>query len=638
MRFYFFFCIFSLLLSFPAQADNTRDAFLNAERGDWRAAIRSAEASGNRPLITLMNWQYALDSGSGASFDDISKFIAMNKEWPQQKTLRVRAELALREGDTSHADIIQWFATEPPVTGIGKISLARALTASGNAADDKIKTLVREAWKDGDFDEPHEKDILNSFGKMLSAEDHIARADRLLWEEKTASAKRMLPLLSKDRQLLVNARISLIQNKTLSILAVARVPDALKNDPGLIYDRMQYRLGRDDDKGVQEMLLKAPENPPYPEKWWKAREMQVRIAIDENNYDMAEKLLARHGELTARELADATWLSGWLQLEFLKKPQAALDSFSHMYESVRTPPSRARAAYWAGRAAETAGNTSSAESWYGSASAYPTTFYGQLGALKVSGSSALHLPDAPDIDSAATTAFDNDEAVQALKLCLQYNARDLANRLISGLIEDGTPEEAALVAQLVGDGDSAFLGVRAAKKALQKNIVLIDSGYPRIQTPELAVERPLVLAVARQESEFDPRATSPSGAMGLIQLMPRTAKETAKKIDLRFDKKRLFEPDYNLRIGSKYLSRMIESYDGSYVMAIAAYNAGPGNVKKWVRHIGTPGNDFNNAINWIEKIPFYETRNYVQRVMENLQVYRRLEGTEKLQLAEDLVR
>jgi soluble lytic murein transglycosylase len=630
--------LIALLLPSPALADHARDAFAAAGHGDWKHAMQHADAADDSALAALMRWQYALDSDSGASFEDISKFIAMNPEWPEQKRLRVRAELSLREGDTGHADIIQWFATQPPVTGIGKVALARALTITGGAAEEKIKTLVREAWKDGDFDEVHEKDILNSFGKILSAEDHIARADRLLWEEKTGPAKRLLPLLSDARQRLINARIALINDKTLSIIAVARVPAELKNDPGLVYDRMQYRLRRDDDDGVREMLLKAPESPPYPEKWWRARELEVRTAIDEDDYAMAEKLLARRGDLAARESADATWLSGWLALEFQKKPQAAEDIFSRMYEAVRQPPSRARAAYWAGRAAEAAGDGDAAADWYAHAGDYPTTFYGQLGLLKSSGSSPLSLPATPNIDKAAAS-FDNNQVVQALRLCLKYGARDTANRLIGGLIEDGTPEEAALAAKLAVDDGSSFLAVRAAKKALQKNIVLIESGYPRIDTPSgLAVEKPLVFAIARQESEFDPHAQSASGALGLIQLLPRTAKETAKKADIRFDKKRLFEPSYNLTLGSHYLSRLIESYDGSYVMAIAAYNAGPGNVRKWVRHIGTPKNDFTGAIDWIEKIPFSETRNYVQRVMENLQVYRRLEGADKLQLAEDLVR
>ncbi len=619
-----------LLFPLPALANaNIKSALASAERGDWHGAMRSAEASGNRPLITLMRWRYALEPGSGASFENISKFIAMNPEWPEQKKLRTRAELGLREGETSHADIIEWFKNEPPITGIGKIALARALTVTGGGSDDQIKTLVREAWKDGDFDDIHEKDIINSFGTLLSDEDHIARTDRLLWDRKTAAAKRMLPRLSHDQKLLAEARIALINNKSLSLIALARVPKELKDDPGLIYDRMQYRERRDDDKGVRELLLKAPENPPYPEKWWKAREAAVRTAIDKEEYDIAETLLAKRGDLTAREMADANWLSGWLHLEFLKKPGDALELFSRMYDSVRTPASRSRAAYWAGRAAEMGG---------GGAADYPTTFYGQLGALKSNGSSALRLPDAPDIDPVTAATFNNSEAAQALRLCLEYNARRLANTLIAGLVEDGTPEEAALVAQLARDEDSSYLAVRAAKKALQKNIVLVESGYPRVKTPELAVEKPLVLAVARQESEFDPRAKSSAGALGLIQLMPKTAKETAKKAGLRFDKNRLYEPDYNLRVGSHYLDRMIDNYDGSYVMAIAAYNAGPGNVKKWVRHIGTPGNDFNNAINWIEKIPFYETRNYVQRVMENLQVYRHLEGGEKLKIAEDLIR
>jgi len=636
-----FLCLL-LLAPLPVWGNSVESAFAFAERGDWASAMREADSSSNSALVTLMTWQYALDSSSGASFGDITSFITAHSDWPEQKRLRLRAELAIREGEVSHSDIISWFEGEPPVTGIGKIALARALTATGGTPEAKIKTLVRQAWKDGDFDEVHEKDILSTFRKMLTADDHAARTNRLLWEEKTAAANRMLPLLSKDRQYLANARIALIKDKRLSAVALARVPKELKNDPGLVYDRMQYRVRRDDDDGVQEMLLSAPESPPYPEKWWRAREMQVRVAIDEKNYKMAEKLLTRRGKLPTREEADAAWLSGWLQLEFLGKPQPAYDTFSRMHDSVGYPVSRSRAAYWAGRAAEAAGNKTDADAWYAKARAYPTTFYGQLGALKSNGTSPLRFPPAPEPGGTEQTAFDSDELSIALRLCLEHGAQNLANRLIGALIEEGSPERAVLVAKLTNESDYPFIAVRAAKKALQKNIVLIEDGYPRIKTPGgLAVERPLLLAVARQESEFDPRAVSPSGARGLIQLMPRTAKETAKKSGLPFDKESLFEPDYNFTIGSEYLSRMIENYDGSYVMAIAAYNAGPGNVKKWVRRVGTPGNDFDNAINWIEKIPFAETRNYVQRVMENLQVYRNLEAegnAPRLTLAEDLVR
>jgi soluble lytic murein transglycosylase len=624
--------------SLPAQANtHAREAFRLADKGNWVGAQAQAKKSGEPALEKLIFWQYTLDSGSGASFNEITNFIALNPEWPEQKRLRIRAEMALKAGTSGHDDMIGWFKANPPITGVGKISYARALLDASNEDNKKIETLIQEAWRDGDFDEIHEKDILNSFGTMLTEKIHQERTSRLLWEEKTAAAKRMLPLLSNDWDRLAEARISLISHKKLS-LATLRVPDTLENDPGLLFDRLRRYAEKGEHSRVRKILLSLPKDAPYPERWWPYRETQVRMAIDEQDYALASDLLDSAGSLLGKEGADAAWLNGWLQLRFLNNPGKAYGLFTSMYEAVSFPVSRSRAAYWAARAAEAAGQSGNANSWYGKASDHPTTFYGQLAWHSYRGSSHLHFPSNPDT-SGAKDAFESNDIAIAAKLSMRFDAPDLADKLLSFLAENGSSEQAALAADLAVRNGYPHLGVRTAKKALQKNIVLLDAGYPTPKTPgNIAVDRPFALAIARQESEFDAKAVSSAGARGLIQLMPKTAKETAKKLKLRFDKKRLFEPDYNLTLGTNYLARMVESYDGSYVMAIAAYNAGPGNVRKWVRQFGTPGNDFTNAIDWIEKIPFAETRNYVQRVLENLQVYRQLEKEERLLLAEDLVR
>lgn len=631
------------MLSPTFASDREKNAFDAAERGDWSEARWIAKSSENAVLIKLIEWQYALDPSSGASFENISRFIQEHPDWPEQKRLRVRAELALRDHDIGDADIIRWFGDSEPLTGYGKFILASAQKHTDSTTKEKLQSLIREAWIHGDFEEAEEKKLLAQFGNMLGEAQHIARASRLLWDEKTAAAKRMLPKLPKDHQRLVEARMALIQNKKLSVFATLKVPDHLKNDPGLIYDRMQYRARKGDDDGVREMLLKAPKDVPYPEKWWKLREMEVRQAIDDGKYNLAEKLLNASGELTGSNQADALWLSGWVQLEFLNNANAAYDLFEKMYASVRFSSSRARAAFWAGRAAEIMKQKSAADDWYEKASAYPTTFYGQLGLFKRHGSVPLHIPSAPDISAESRERFQQNDLTRAAEMCFENQARNLGTKLVHFLIETNDDiEQVTLIANLAAQSGFQHLGVRGAKKAIQKGIVLIETGYPMPAPPEhLAVENALALAITRQESEFDPTAVSPSGARGLMQLLPSTAKETARKADLDFNARKLFQPDYNMTLGSHYLGRMINNYDGSYIMAIAAYNAGPGNVRKWTRSFGTPGNDLENAINWIEKIPFAETRNYVQRVLENLQVYRHIENKEqppRLMIAEDLVR
>jgi len=394
---------------------------------------------------------------------------------------------------------------------------------------------------------------------------------------------------------------------------------------------------------VREMLLIAPEKPPYPEKWWKYREAQARLAIDERNYSLAKKLLANHGQTEGSGLADALWIQGWLKTEFMGQPSDGMDFFEDMYNKVKFPVSKARAAYWAGRAAEKSGDKKEAEDWYKKAASYPTTFYGQLGSLEYYGNTPLSIPSSPSVSSEDRGNFERDDYVKAIKATIDVGNYDLARRLITLAVENSEdPSEAALVTELGAKSGKSSLSVRAAKKALQQNIVLVDGGYPTMKTPSgTGLERALTLAITRQESEFDPNAKSPSNALGMMQLLPRTAKEVAKKNGLSFSASRLSDPTYNMTLGSHDLARLIDSYDGSYIMGIAAYNAGPGNVRNWVKRFGTPGNDVDGAINWIEKIPFYETRNYVQRVIENLQVYRSIDAEDKenrLQIAEDLKR
>ena len=619
-----------------------QNAFLFAGRKDWSNALAYAKQADDPVLVKLITWEYLLDADSGVSFGEIAGFIDANPSWPDQKKLHLRAEMALHSGDVPDKKIIAWFGSSEPVSGVGKIALAEALVRSKSAQGDKINLLIREAWRSGDFDEPQEKKLLEDYGSLLRHEDHIARIDRLLWEERITPAKRVLHLAPEAYQKLFKARMALIEDKRLAVVSLAQVPSALKGDAGLVYDRMAYRSRREDDNGVRDMLLAAPAHPPYPEKWWKYREYQTRRAIDVKKYALAKKLLAGHGQTEGSGLADAMWLQGWLLTEFMKDPKGGYENFYKMYGNVRYPVSKARAAYWAGRAAEKNGNAEVAKKWYGTAANYPTTFYGQLGALKAHADS-LHIPEPVAISAEARRDFESSDVVQAIKLCIHAKALEFAKHLLSIVIDNSDDEaEIAMLSELGEKAGYRYLSVHAAKKALQQNVVLIDAGYPTPKTPaDKPIERALTLAIVRQESEFDPAAHSPSGAVGMMQLLPGTAKEIAHKHDMKFSGERLLEPDYNMTLGSLYLGRLIGSYDGSYVMAIAAYNAGPGNIHNWAQEFGTPGNDVDNAVDWIEKIPYKETRNYVQRVMENLQVFRHIEADEdapKVRIGEDLVR
>ncbi len=619
-----------------------QSALINGEEKNWQEARLHAQQSADAILQAFIEWLALQDVDSGASFEEIAAFIRLHPDWPEQKKLRLRAEQALVLSPPDDATLKQWFEQNPPVTGAGKIMLAE-LGLRANHDIGAVLPLIRDAWRDGDFSPDEENRIRATHGTYLRAQDHAARADQLLWEGKLAAAERMLPSLGSEQQALVRARIALQKNEKLASLKVLHLSQKLQATPGVMYDRMMWRLKRDDNKGVRDILLSAPGVVPYPQKWWRVRERQIREAVDEQNFSLAKKLLRNHGQEEGSEYADAAWLSGWIALEYAGQPQEAYKQFYAMFNAVSTPVSKARAAYWAARAAAKAGDQSAAQSWFASAASYPSVFYGQLASAEIYGAAPLKIPADPIAPREKLEEFNRNPLVRVIKMCIENGHEEWAAQFANHLIEqESSAHSRALVALMVSRMQSTLLGVRAAKRALQNGTLLLETAFPVPKlSPQLAVEPALAYAIARQESEFDPKARSRANAQGYMQLLPSTAREVARKNDIPFQAERLYEPAYNTQLGSLYLDNLIALYDGSYVKAIAAYNAGPGNIRKWVTVIGNPGKNLHEVINWIEKIPFSETRNYVQRVMENLQVYRYLlsqQVSPQLRIEEDLKR
>lgn len=646
-------CLLAFSISSSAQAmtqeeiEHTKATFLFSDRKQWSDALSHADNSNDKVLQTLIKWQYLLDVDSGASFSEIKEFITTHPDWPEQKKLRIRAEMILPESNVPDDEIIEWFSVTPPFTGVGKVALANALQKTDAQSAEKIEPIIRGAWRDGDFNETQEKSLLVSYGNIIKKEDDIARTDRLLWEGKITPAERMFLRVDEKRQKLYKARIALQADKKDAPKLLSNLSSDVKNDIGLLYDRLSFRAKRDDDSGVLALLLIAPKKVPYPEKWWKFRERKIREAMSDGHIALAARLLDNHGQEEGQGLADASWLKGRLLLEYKKHPKDAYQIFYKMFSVVKYPVSKSRAAYWAAKAAKQAGDIDAEKSWLNTASSYPTTFYGQLASVVYNGTAPLRIPAPPIIHDDEREEFNARGIVRAVKLCINSGELGLAGKLINHLVTDADNDKEALLASELGvDAGRTYLSVRGAKKALQNNVVIIGAGYPIPKTPEnLELPRSLTLSITRQESEFDNLAKSPSGALGMMQLLPSTAKETAHKNDIGYDIKKLYEPEYNMTLGSLYLQRMIDNYDGSVVMAIAAYNGGPGNVYKWVQKFGKPENSIDGAVDWIENIPFAETRNYVQRVLENLQVYRYIEAQNstdsdaaKLLLGQDLLR
>lgn len=569
------------VLAAPAQAENThiQSALSFADRNDWENAIPHAKRSGEDDVIKLVSWLYLRDRNSGAHFSEISRFMDKNPEWPDQSTLQVRAEFTfLEENSQTSAELLKWFEKHKPITGIGKITYLATLKAQKKGSSSEYKTLAKLAWIKGDFNRAKEKEILVKYKKYLSSQDHIDRADRLLWDGQTTAASRMKRYVPSDYQRVIDARIALAKQSRHASSKLRHVSAKLKNTPGIIYDRIRYRSKRGDDKGVQQLLITAP--------------------------------------------------------------KTTLKNFKKMFEFVTYPVSKARAAYWAGRAAEKLKEKNLAHDWYKEGAKHTTSFYGQLSVAKLSKTRELSFPSSPNMSSSHRRYFSRFAPAQAYKMALQYGKADIAITLGKAIIEEH--KDNALIIQLIqaaAESSTPQVAVHASRKAMPNHVLLMEEAFPIHKTPKSKpIEPALTLAITRQESAFDPRAKSRANALGMMQLLSSTAKETARKAKIRYSKSRLYEPDYNMELGSLYLERMINSYDGSYVLAIASYNAGPGNVRKWIKRFGTPNNNSDSAINWIEKIPFTETRNYVQRVLENLQVYRALEKKNPVQIERDLRR
>lgn len=608
-----------------ADEQHLKRAMQLVEKTDWQAARRAAESAKSPLVAKLVDWHWLRAQGSGASFDEIDRFMRENPDWPDQGALQRRAEEALNDSIPDQR-VIAWFAKREPLTGYGRIRLAEALLRSGNRQEGVA--LLRKTWIEHDFSASEARDLLRRHGELLRTEDHVERLDRMLWEGRRGGVPQMLKLAPKDVALLAEARVALQTFAPDVQKRIAKVPAKLRNDPGLVYDRIRWRRAKGLNEETWDLLLKPWEKDGRrPDKWWHERRIQARIALELGYYSEAYRLAGAPGPApSGADYAEAEWLAGWIALRFLKQPKTAARHFEKLYNAVRFPISKARGAYWRARAAAAQGDRAGALKWYELAAQHPATYYGQLALAELGRTVAEALPPEPSPTAEDVRRFESRELTKVARMLA---AADLSDWLRPFLLRldslAASPSERALVSRLAKDSGRLDLAVRAAKQAAQDGVLLARQGYPIIDLPAVGPERALLLAVSRQESEFNLNAVSPAGARGMMQLMPATARAVAKSLNIAWRPKKLHDVDYNVRLGAAYLEELLASYNGSYVMALAAYNAGPGRVSRWVKDFGDPRDRSpEELVDWIELIPIAETRNYIQRVLEGLEVYRAL--------------
>lgn len=631
-------------------------AFAEARRGRLERALRAMPGDSPALLAELMTWT-AYVNGARESFETIRDFVDTHETWPWPQTLKGRVADSMTQS-TPVDDILAWFAAHPPASGTGRLRYADALFRSGRVVE--AIPHLRAGWRTGAIDRALERRILRRYGDHLQTGDHIARVDYLLWQRARSRASHLLRHLPENHKRLAEARMALIAFAWNVDAAIARVPADLRQDAGLVYDRTYWRRIKGKHAAARELLLSTPVDGSRilrPDRWWLERHFQARRALRRGEIADAYRLAAEHGMLdgtdmddpagageeaallprrTRAQIAEAEFLAGWIALRFMSQPDVAITHFQQLLEVVNYPVSLARGAYWSGRAADAMRDAAYAATLYRQAARYPTTFYGQLAATQLARIDTGTAPDtsakdmaAPRPSNAQRKAFESREMVKAVRLLAAVGADWPLDRFIQHITAQAAgPEERMLTAELGKMLEEPRLGVIAAKVAVRDGQALLDQGYPVIELADAPPdERSLVHAIARQESQFDPGAVSHVGALGLMQLMPATANRVARQLKFPYSRERLLsDPAYNLTLGRSYLGSLLQRYDGSIMLALAAYNAGPGAVNRWLKSNGDPREAGIDAIDWIEQIPYGETRNYVQRVMEAVPLYSRQMG------------
>lgn len=599
-----------------------RAAFTSAQAGEWHQATQLAATAKQKLPGKVLSWLRYKTPRSGARFERIADFIASNPGWPGLRDLRRRAEEAMR-GAMPHRDVLAWFQRHPALTAPGSTRYARALIATGQRQ--RATRFLRNAWIGLNMSAREGRAFRREFRKYLRAGDHAARLDRLIWDQRIGAARRQMQRVGRDRRNLAHARLMLMQRTGGVDGAIARVPLAMRGDSGLIYERLRWRRRKGFTDSAIELLRRPPAQLQRPQKWWYERAILARRALRAGEITRAYRLARDHRQTAGAAFAEAEWLAGWIALRFLGDGDIALGHFTRLYDKARYPISRARGAYWAGRATETSGRTfpNKALNWYRLAAKHLTTFYGQLAQNRLVG--IIEPQPEPAPNRSERKAFEKRERVQLVRMLSALEQRDLVKIFLSSLMRDtGHRANWTLVARLANDIGRSDLSVHAAKQAVRDGVLLSEAGYPALPASLGAGPDPaLIHALIRQESAFDTEAISRAGARGLMQLMPATAKHVARRLKVRYSRQRLTtDPGHNVSLGSAYLAQLMRRYDGSIVLALAAYNAGPMRVNRWLRANGDPrATSVRDAIDWVEAIPIAETRNYVQRVLENLPIY-----------------
>jgi soluble lytic murein transglycosylase len=603
-------------------------------------ATQAAAAISDPVARKLAEWIILRSDNNGASVERYRAFIDANPSWPSQTFLRRRIEAALWDDHRDDATVLSWFENERPLSAKGKFSLAKALLARGDRAG--AERLLREAWRFDSMSADTEETALDLFGALLTPGDQKARMDSMLYGSEQEAGLRAAKRIGQVA--LARARNAAYRKASNTKALLDAVPPELHGDAGYMFSRIQLLRREEKFAEAAQLMLAAPRDPGRLynlDEWWIERRLLSRKMLDIGEHRTAY-LIARDAALPARDIykTEQEFTAGWIALRFLHDPATAAQHFARIGVGSVNPTALARAGYWQGRAAEAAGRHQDARTAYAAAAQHSTSYYGQLARAK------LGLPQL-EINGVLSSrrGIERLEVVRAVQLLYALDERELVIPVLADMGENGDQDVLQGLGEVASRNGDARGMLLMGKAALNRGLPFDFYAYPVVGIPPYKaigpeVEQAIVFAIARQESAFNPSVVSPAQAYGLMQVTPDAGRYVCKRHGATFDLVRMkTDPVYNTALGAAELGGLIEDYRGSYIMTFAAYNAGRGSVKKWIERYGDPRDPKVDAIDWVEQIPFSETRNYVQRIMENLQVYRaRFGGGSRLQIEADLHR
>lgn len=597
-------------------------------------------------VVNIILWRkYSNDAASkNISFNDISRFVEDNRFYPNMASLRKKAQKVVIDNKIPYNLSEQYFKTNPADNLDSKLYLIGAkseflLRFKGseeqkNKIAQEIQNAIISVWINEDFDANKEREFLNKYGDKLIESDHINRINRLLWDGKFTDAKRIMNFVNENYQKLFLAIIEIKSFPKYIDNILLTVPRELRLDENLTYSRILWHKSKDEIDELVDLFVRVSE-VKYPQRWWSLRRFYTREMLKRKEYKIAYILAKNHNLSTkAADYWEAEWMAGWISLRFLNHPKEAYIHFDNLYKNVTQPVTISRGAYWLGMAANAMGDKAKAIEWYKVAASYPVYFYGQLAIHKyraldsVNAHDDIVLPKDPDIKVGDARKISISMAAKVGYLLALMGEKSDATKVLENVIATADSDgQIAVIMRLAGEMQDMQMDVKLSRAAARKNVFFIRDKFKIVKEVGNDEYAPLIHAIVKQESGFAPSALSNVGAVGFMQIMPETAKLVAKDVGVKYDRKKLAtDINYNVKLGSHYIKQMIDRFEGSEMLAIASYNAGPNATARWIKEFYDPRDekDLDKVVDWIELITYSETRNYVQRIMENLIVYKYL--------------